>query len=153
MSNKQHVVRLTTAERTALRQLIDTGTAPARRLKRARILLKADAGTAGPRWTDVQIAAALECSPRTVARVRARCCADGVAQSLGRRPTPRVYRRRFDGAAEARLVTLAWSPAPAGAGRWTVRLLADAVVEQEIVPSASPETVRMTLKKTCSSRG
>ncbi|MEI2616282.1 MAG: helix-turn-helix domain-containing protein [Thermomicrobiales bacterium] len=153
MSNKQHVVRLTAAERTELRQLIETGSAHARRLKRARILLKADASIAGPRWTDVQIAEALECSPRTVARLRERCCREGLAASLGRRPSTRVYRRRFDGAAEARLTTLACSPAPAGAARWTLRLLADTVVEQEIVPQVCPETVRMTLKKTSSSRG
>ena len=153
MSKKQHVVRLTSAERTGLLALIGTGSARASRLKRARILLKADAGAGGPRWTDAQIAEALEVSPRSVARVRAEFCAEGLARCLSRRAPNRVYARRFDSAAEAHLVALACGPAPAGAARWTLRLLADAVVEQGIVPAVCPETVRTTLKKTISSRG
>lgn len=153
MSKKQHVVRLTADERRGLQTLIATGTAQASRLKRARILLKADASLGGPRWTDVQIAEALEVSDRSVARVRAEFCADGLAACLTRRAPNRVYPRRFDGAAEAQLIALACAPPPDGQARWTLRLLADAVVEQGIVPTVCPETVRTTLKKTPSSRG
>ena len=153
MTAKQHVVRLSAEERTGLMTLIGTGTARASRLKRARILLKADASAGGPRWTDVAIAEALEVSPRSVARVRAEFCAEGLETCLARRAPNRVYPRRFDGAAEAKLIALAGSPPPDGAARWTLRLLADAVVEQEIVPSVCPETVRATLKKTVWPRG
>lgn len=152
MSRQQHVVRLTEAERTDLMQLIHAGRAPARQITRARILLKADAGRVSRRWRDAEIAAAVETSPRTVARVRADFCARGLAQTLQRRPPTRVYRRKLDGAGEAKLVEVACSPAPAGHARWSLRLLAARLVELEVVETIAPETVRTMLKKTPSNR-
>jgi Homeodomain-like domain len=151
VSRKQHVVRLEDEERIALEAMIRAGVAPARRLTRARILLKADAGGAGPRWPDAQIAEAVEASPRTVARVRADFCARGLDQTLQRRPPTRVYRRKLDGHAEARLVQLACSDAPAGQARWSLRLLAARLVALDVVDGIAPETVRQTLKKMSSS--
>ncbi len=148
---KRHVVRLSDAERAALAGLVAAGAAPARAQTRARILLKADAGLAGPGWADGAIAEALETSVSTVERVRRRWAAEGTA-AVHRRPTgPRP--RKLDGASEARLVALACSAPPAGRERWTLRLLANRLVELEIVAGVAPNTVRAALKKTSSSRG
>jgi transposase len=153
MPRKQHVVRLTPAERAELRALVATGVIPARTQTHARILLKCDAGTAGPRWSDAQVAAAVDVSARTVARVRARFSAEGLAAALARKPPDRVYRRKLDRAQEARLVAIACTAPPPGQARWSLRLLAQRLVELEVVAGISPETVRATLKKTPSSRG
>jgi transposase len=153
MANKQHIVRLTAAERAELRALLAAGTTPARTQTHARILLKCDAGSGGPRWTDVQVAEAVEVSARTVARVRARFARSGLAAALARKPPARVYRRKLDSAQEARLVAIACTEPPAGQARWSLRLLADRLVELEVVDGISPETVRTMLKKTSSSRG
>jgi hypothetical protein len=153
MPRKQHVVRLTPAERAGLTSLIGSGVAPARRLIRARILLKADAGVGGPRWTDLAIADALEVSDRSVARVRAEFCAEGLERCLTRRAPNRVYARRFDDEAEAQVIALASGPPPEERVRWTLRLLTDTVVELGIVDHVCPETVRQTLKKTGSLPG
>jgi Homeodomain-like domain len=151
--NKQHVVVLTRAERQRVRALIAAGVGPARQLARARVLLKVDAGQDGPRWTDAEAAAAVEVSPRTVARVRAEWILGGVDGVLARQPPDRVYARKLDGAAEATLVAVACSARPDGGAHWSVRLLADRLVELGVVESIAPETVRQTLKKTSSSRG
>lgn len=153
MSTKQHIVRLTPQERAEARQLIAAGVAPARTLAHARILLKADAGSGGRRWTDVQIAEAVEVSPRPVTRVRTAFATQGLAAALQRKPPAREYARRLDSAGEARLVTVACSQPPAGHARWTLKLLADRLVELDVVDGIAPETVRQALKKTCSSRG
>ena len=153
MPRKQHVVRLTPAERAELRAHVATGVIPARTQTHARILLKCDAGTAGPRWSDAQVAAAVDVSARTVARVRARFSAQGLAAALARKPPDRVYRRKLDRAQEARLVAIACTAPPPGQARWSLRLLAQRLVELEVVAGISPETVRATLKKTPSSRG
>jgi hypothetical protein len=151
---KQHVVVLTRTERTRLRTMIASGSGPARQLARARILLKVDAGQAGPRWTDAEVAAAVEVSVRTVARVRAEWIAGGVDGVLARKAPDRVYLRKLDGEAEALLVAIACSARPDDAdARWSLRLLANRLVELEVVPSISPETVRQTLQKTSSSHG
>jgi transposase len=153
MANKQHVVRLTAAERAELRARLAAGTTAARTQTHARILLKCDAGTGGPRWTDVQVAEAVDVSARTVARVRARFARDGLAAALGRKPPERVYRRKLDRAQEARLVAIACTEPPTGQARWSLRLLSRRLVELEVVDGISPETVRTMLKKTISSRG
>ena len=150
---KQHVVALTAGERARLRALIAAGVAPARQLARARVLLKVDAGRDGPRWTDAEAAAAIEVSPRTVARVRAEWIAGGVDGVLARKPPARVYARKLDGAAEAELVVLACSDPPPGHARWSLRLLAGRLVALEVVEAIAPETVRQTLQKTSSSHG
>lgn len=150
---KRAVVCLTEAERTVLTDLIAGGVAPARTQTHARILLKADQSPAGPAWTDAAIATALEVGERTVARVRARWADHGLDDALHRRPPRREYRRKLDGAQEAHLVALACAAPPAGKERWAVRVLAAKLVEAGIVESIGRETVRTTLKKTCSSRG
>jgi transposase len=149
----KYVVRLSAGQRARLEQLASTGRDSAATLTRARILLKADAGAAGPGWRDDRIAEALDTSATTVARVRKKFAQLGPEAAVRRkRPTGRQY-RKLDGAQEARLVALACSPAPGGRGRWTLKLLADKLVELEVVESIDPATVWRTLKKTRSSRG
>jgi hypothetical protein len=149
----KYAVELTEAERAQLRTLVGSGSAPARLLTRARILLKANQGEGGPGWTDVAIAGALEVHPVTVARVRRQWVETGLAAALARKAPDRVYRRKIDGAAEARLIAVACSDPPTGRERWTLRLLADELVRLEVVPAVSHETVRRTLEQTRSSPG
>jgi transposase len=148
--NKKYVVELTKDERKRLRKLISAGSAPARMLNRARILLKADLGEhcEGRVLIDREIAAMLETSTVTVQRVRERFCTQGLDAALERSVPDRLYKRTLDGRAEARLIALACSEAPGGRDRWSMRLLADKAVELGIVESVSHETVRKTLKKT-----
>jgi Homeodomain-like domain len=151
--NKTYHVRLTETERAHLQELIAAGTAPARKLLHARILLKADEGPAGPAWVDQAIADAVEVSQPTVSRVRKQYVVEGLEAALNRRAPRRVYQRKLTGEHEARLVALACSPPPAGQAHWSLRLLADKLVELEIVDDVSYQTVRRTLKKTHSSPG
>jgi transposase len=149
----KYVVKLTASEYAQLHALLRVGTAAAATLARARVLLKADQADGGPAWADARIADALDVSLSTVHRVRQAFVEDGLEAALHRRrPTGRQY-HKLDGAQEARLVALACSRPPAGRDTWTLRLLADRLVELEVVDSISPECVRMTLKKTTSSRG
>ena len=150
---KLYRVRLTAEERAHLHELLSKGKAAARTLAHARVLLKADESVDGPRLTDEQIAEAVEVNRTTVERVRMRCVEEGVEAALRPRPSRQVHPRKLDGVQEAHLVTLACSPAPKGHGRWSLRLLADKLVELEIVDDISHETVRQTLKKTNSSLG
>lgn len=145
---KRYVVHLTGEERERLEGLVRRGRAPARRLLYARILLKADASEAGPAWADERIADALETSAATVARERRRFSEDGLEVALMPRKPGKPRRRVLDGRAEARLVALACSEPPEGRGSWTLRLLADRMVDLGIVEGVSHETVRRTLKKT-----
>ena len=146
------VVRLTADQRDALDRLVRTGTHPAAMRRRAGILLKADAD--GPDgWTDEAIADHLETSRMTVQRVRQQFAAEGLDATLHRKkPTGRQY-RKLDGAQEAKLVALACSEHPAGQARWTMALLADRLVELQVVEAIDPSTVCRTLQKTTSSRG
>ena len=153
MRKTKYAVELTEAERARLRTLVGKGRAPARLLTRARVLLKADQGEGGAAWADAAIAGALEVHPTTVARIRRQFVEHGLEAALERKRPDRVYARALDGAAEARLVAVACSPPPAGRERWTLRLLADALVRLEVVDAVSHETVRRTLKQTTSSRG
>ena len=151
---KKYKVTLTAAERQQLSQLIASGNAAARKLTHARALLKADAGPGGPAWTDQRIAQAVEVSVATVERLRQRFVEQGLDAALDRKKQDRPSRlRTLDGKAEARLIALACAEPPAGRVRWTLRLLADKLVELEIVETVSTETIRRTLKKTNSSRG
>ena len=149
----KYAVILTEAERAELRTLVGRGTAPARMVTRARVLLKADQGEGGAAWSDAAIAGALDLHPTTVARIRRQVVEDGLAAALARKRPDRVYERALDGAAEARLVAVTCGAPPAGRARWTLRLLADALVRLEVVETVSYETVRRTLKQTTSSRG
>ncbi len=146
-------VTLDAAERADLQRLVGSGKGAARRLMPARILLKADQAEGGPGWNDDRIAEAVECSGRTVARVRGRFVEEGLEAALDRKPTARTYLRKRDGAAEAHLIAVACGAPPEGRSRWTLRLLADRVVAAGFVEELSYETVRQVLKKTSSSRG
>jgi transposase len=149
---KKYPVTLTRTEREHLKSLIAAGTAPARKLTHARILLKADQGPEGPAWVDDAVAEAVEVSQPTVCRVRKQYVEEGLEAALNRRPPNREYHRKLDGEQEARLVALACSEPPEGQARWSLRLLADKMVELEIVEEdLSYQTVRRTLKKTSSS--
>ena len=144
----KYAVKLTEAERARLRTLVGSGTAAARLLTHARILLKANRGEGGPGWTDAAIAGALEVHPTTVARVRRAYAEAGLDAALARKPPDRVYERRLDGGQEARLVAIACSAPPEGRARWSLRLLAEELVRLEVAEEVSHETVRRTLKQT-----
>ena len=146
-------VELTEDQRAELRGLVGAGTASARSLTRARILLKADHGEGGPGWSDAAVAGALDVADSTVLRVRRRFVETGLADTLAGKPPDRDYPRRLDGRREAHLVALACSTPPEGQARWSLRLLADEAVRLEIVEAISHETVRQALKKTTSSPG
>jgi transposase len=149
----KYVVRLTMEERGTLESLVAEGRAAADKLLRARMLLKADVGEGGPGWTDEKIAEAFEVGLSTLHRLRQRLVEDGFAAALVRKP--RLHHRppKLDGEKEARLVALACSAPPEGRARWTLQLLADKLVELDVVDSISGETVRVRLKKTKSSHG
>ena len=148
---KKYVVTLSTQERQQLEALIRTGTHSARKLLRARILLKADASEAGEALTDSQTAVGLHTSLETVARVRQQLVEEGVDGVLTPKRSPNSARRRiFDGASEAKLIALACSTPPQGFARWTLQMLESKVVELNIVARASDNTIGRTLKKTFS---
>ncbi len=150
---QQYVVKLTASERSDLEQLLAAGTAPARKVMHARILLKADRGPTGPAWVDTAIAEAVEVSQPTVSRVRKQYVEQGLEAALNRRAPRREYRRKLDGEQEAHLIALACSTPPDGHGRWSLRLLADRMVELAHSDVLSYQTVRRVLKKTRSSPG
>lgn len=149
----KYIVRLTAAERAQLEDLIRTGKRAAAALIHARILLKADVGEGGPGWDDGRLTEAVGCGASTVSRVRQAFVEEGLAMALFRKkPTGRQY-RKLDGVQEAQLVALACGSPPGGRHRWTLRLVADRLVELAVVDSISPACVRVTLKKTTSSPG
>ncbi len=148
---KKYPVILSDTERDDLKRLIAAGTSPARKLTHARILLKADESPEGDGWVDERVADAMEVSQPTVARIRRQYFEEGLEAALNRRPPKREYHRKLDGKQEARLVALACTEPPEGQARWSLRLLADKLVELEIVEEISYQTVRRTLKKTLSS--
>ena len=144
--NKKYIVRLTAEERAICEATIKTETGKSQKLRRATILLKADAD--GPAWDDAKISEAVGCRTRTVENVRQAFVLEGFEGALVRKkpatsPTPKL----LDGEGEAQLIALRLGKPPVGFGHWTLRLLADQLVELEIVESISPETVRQTLKK------
>ena len=150
---KRYIVTLTEDARAELAGLTRAGKAAAYKITHARILLKADAAPAGPGWTDGQIAGALDVGTATVERLRRRFVEEGLQAALGRKKQLNRRPPVLDGAAEARLVALACSEPPDGRACWALRLLAGKLVELEVVPAVSYETVRRALQKTSSSRG
>src|SRR6266496_2876311 len=144
---KKYIVKLAEEERVSLSKLIAQGQASARKLAHARILLKADSSEGGPGWTDQAISEALEVGTATVERVRQRLVEEGVAAALTRhRPhTPRL--RKLDGEQEAHLIALVCSQPEEGQERWTLQLLADKLVQLQVVESISRETVRQVLQQ------
>lgn len=146
---EKYRVKLTAEERLGLDRLVSTGTAAARRLTHARILLLADGDEA-----DDAIVEALGCGPRTVSRVRRQFVTRGLEAAIARQHQPeRPDKVKIKGDVERRLVTLACSDPPVGRGHWTLRLLGDELVTLGLVERISGETVRQALKKTTSSRG
>jgi transposase len=151
--NKKYVVTLTDEERAGLEDLIRTGTGAARKLTHARILLKADSNAGGPGWPDHQISAALDVSTGTVQRIRQLFGEEGLQAALNPRPSRRPRVCKLDGVGEAHLIALACSQPPAGQAHWTLRLLAEKMVELAYVDTLSHETVRQVLKKVNCSPG
>jgi transposase len=149
---KQYHVSLTPTQRAAAAAVLNRGNSAALTARHARILLEADAAPRRRVRSDAQVAALCGVSPRTVARVRERFARDGFAVALHGRPHPGSA-PKLSAEQEARLIALACTAPPAGRVRWSVRLLAERVVELEAMPPVSRELVRTTLKKTASSRG
>ena len=147
MPQKKYIVRLTPEEREVCRETIRKLNGSSERVRRAQILLKADAD--GPGWIDQQIADAFSCRTNTVENVRQRCVLEGFERALERKqraspPVPKL----LDGEQEAQVIALRTGPPPKGYANWSLRLLARRVVELAVVESISHETVRRTLKKT-----
>ncbi len=143
---KKYIVRLSEAERAQLHQVIKKLKGTSQKVRRAQILLKADAD--GPSWTDQRIAEAFDCRTKTIENLRQRFVTEGFERALERKrrlnpPTP----KRLNGEQEARVIATRLGPPPKGYGNWTLRLLARQVVALEIVESISHETIRQTLKK------
>ena len=153
MANKKFVVELSGEERARLDGLISKGKASAKLIVEARIRLKADQSESGEGWTDERICEALDTNISMVSRVREKLVTEGLDAVLSRkkRETPPIQ-PIFDGEAQAQLTALACSTPPEGCARWTLRLLADKVVELQIVEKSHFNTVGRALKKTSSSR-
>ena len=145
---KKYIVELTEEERRKLQGLTSSGKTAARKITRARILLKADSSPACPNWSDEQISQALDVGQATVERVRKRFVEEGIESVLNNLKSQRIYRRKLDGNGEAHLIAVVCNQSPEGYQRWTLRLLADRMIQLEYVDSISHETVRQTLKKT-----
>ena len=152
--NKKYLVHLTKEERERLTEMLAKGKAAARKLAHARVLLKADASPMGPAFTDEQIFKACEVSVRTVEHIRCRFVEQGLDAALERKKQSGPSRQiTLDGEKEAHLVAICCGARPAGSATWTLRLLADRLVELKIVDSVSHETVRKCLKKMNLSHG
>src|SRR5215211_2375003 len=149
----KHRVVLAAADRKRLQLLLRRSSTTALQQRRARILLAVDSGGGRPAPTDAAVAAATQVDARTVARVRAEFARHGLERALGGRRPVFPPRRKLSDVQEAQVLVLAQSDPPAGRARWSLRLLANRVVELEIVDGICPETVRQTLKKTISSLG
>ena len=143
---KKYVVRLTDAEREMLTGLLKKQRVSAQKVRRARILLKADAD--GPNWTDARIADAFDCRTHSVECLRERLVTEGFEVALHGKPKSRVRGKVLDGEQEAKIIALRLGQPPKGFANWTLRLLAEQAVTLEIVESVSYETLRRTLKKT-----
>ena len=147
MPQKKYIVRLTAQEREVCRQTVRKLSGSSEKVRRAQVLLKADAD--GPAWTDQQIADAFSCRTKTVENIRQRCVLEGFEQALERKrrespPVPKL----LDGEQEAQIIALRLGSPPKGYANWSLRLLARRVVELGLIESVSHETIRRTLKKT-----
>ncbi len=145
--SKKYVVRLTDAERQTLQQVIGKFKGTSQKVRRAQVLLKADAD--GPDWTDARIADAFGCRTQTAENVRERLVTRGFELTLNGQPHPKPPREKvLDGEQEAKVIAMRLGTPPPGFANWTLRLLAERVVALEIARSISYETLRRTLKKT-----
>lgn len=147
--NKKYVVRLTSEERSTLQRLVGVGKAAARKILHGRVLLQVDQGAGGPAWPDAKVSEALGVHPNTIGGIRQRFVEQGLEAALNRKKRATPGRQPvFDGRAEAHLIALRCGAPPKGRRCWTLRLLADRLVELRVVDHVSHETVRQTLKKT-----
>jgi transposase len=147
MMKKRYIVKLSLDERAELEGMVKRGKVAAFRRRHAEVLLLVDEGEGGPELSDAAAAERTRFSRRTVEQIRERCVCEGLAAALERKKRDRNRTRKLDGEGEARLVALACSEAPAGYARWSLNLLADKLVELEVVDSISHECVRQVLKK------
>jgi hypothetical protein len=145
---KKFVVRLSAEEREGLECLVSTGAAAAKKLRRARVLLLVDQGECGPNLIDKEVAKIIGISVRSVEIIRQDLCEKGLAASIERKRYESKTRiRKIDGEVEAHLVALSCSSPPEGYEKWSLRMLADKVVEMNILDEVSHETIRRALKK------
>jgi len=147
----RYKVILTEEERLRLEELTSCGKTTASQFIYARALLLCDTSECGNAWTVAQTAEALGVTSRTIEHLKCRFVEEGIDAALARKPRTTPSKRIFDGAFDARLTAVACSPAPQGHARWTVRLLAERIVELKIAPSVSTMTVQRALKKTTAS--
>ena len=146
---KKYIVRLSPEELATLKKLLTSGRGTGRLFTRVRILLKADQSDEGPAWSDEKISEAFDITVQTIEKVRKQLIEEGFDAVLSRHPyTQKVSRKKIDGDVEAHLIALCCSEPPKGRVRWTLRLLADKIVELGYVDRISYEAVRQTLKKT-----
>lgn len=144
---KKYIVRLTEQERQACHDVVKKLKGGSQKVRRAQILLQTDAD--GPAWTDAQIAEAYRCRIQTIENLRKRCVTESFELALdGMKRSKPPTAPKLDGRGQAKLISMRLGKPPAGYGKWTLRLLADELVELEVVDSISHETVRQTLKKT-----
>ena len=145
--HKKYIVRLSDEERHQLHEVVKKLKGSSQKVRRAQILLKADAD--GPAWTDKRISEAFNCRTKTVENIRQRLVEEGFEQALeGKKRAEPAVPKCLDGRQEAKIIATRLGKPPTGYGHWTLRLLARKVVELEIVESVSYETIRQTLKKT-----
>ena len=151
---KKHTIELSQEQRQELEALVRKGSAPARKIQHAQVLLKSENGTHGPNWSDEQIQEAFGVSVATIWRIRRRFLDEGLSHAIERRQQPeRPYKRKLLGEQEAQLIALTCAPAPEGFRRWSLRLLANKLVDLGYVEHIDRKTVWNVLKKTNSSRG
>lgn len=151
---KKYIVRLTRKEQATLKKLLTSGRGSGRMFTRVRILLKADQSDKGPGWSDEKISEAFDVTVQTIERVRKQLVEEGFEAVLSRHQyIQKASRKKIDGDVEAHLIALCCGEPPKGRVRWTLRLLADSIVECGYVESISHEAVRQTLKKTNLSLG
>jgi len=150
---EKYVVRLTAEERAELEAMTRQRRIASDKQLRAKLLLHADDGELGPAWQDQQLIEAFGVSRSKIMRLRRQLVLEGLQAALSRRTSTQPRRRKLDGEQEARLIAVACSAPPAGRAKWTLQLLADKLVELQVVDSISNDCVRKTLKKTTSSRG
>jgi len=144
---KKYIVRLTTDERSELENVVNKGKIAAYKRLHAQILLKADISPDGSAWTDKKIGEAFNVNVKTIERIRQRLVEKGIEGTINRAKSSKCRQKKIDGELEAHLVALTCSEAPEGQARWTLRLLADKMVELEYVNNISHETIRQVLKK------
>lgn len=145
---KKNSIELTQEQRAQLEEVISKGSAKARKIQHAQVLLKIDSGKNGPNWSDQQVKEAFNVSPTTIWRIRQRFLERGMDDAMNRRPQPeRPEKRKITGKQEAELIALSCTEAPAGHSRWSIRLLTKRVIELNIVEEIGRETIRLVLKK------